>query len=216
MLSERLQQWIEHPEQLGKDSLYELKALIEQYPYFQTARLLYLKNLYQAGNPSFKDELRRSALYVADLSVLFYQIEGENYLIKRHDEEVQSVRPSSGTDRTLDLIDRFLSEMPGDKSSSLSSLGAAAVSDYTPILEGMPADSGEGGQPASSGGDPLDDDGDGAYLTETLAQIYIKQRRYDKALEIIRKINLKYPEKSAYFADQIRFLEKLIINAKTK
>ncbi|MBD9092593.1 MAG: tetratricopeptide repeat protein, partial [Bacteroides oleiciplenus] len=27
---------------------------------------------------------------------------------------------------------------------------------------------------------------------------------------------LNYPKKNAYFADQIRFLEKLIINAKSK
>ena len=52
------------------------------------------------------------------------------------------------------------------------------------------------------------------FFTETLAKIYIKQKKYDKALEIIRKLNLIYPEKSRYFADQIRFLEKLIINTK--
>ncbi|MDY5978814.1 MAG: tetratricopeptide repeat protein, partial [Phocaeicola plebeius] len=34
--------------------------------------------------------------------------------------------------------------------------------------------------------------------------------------EIIKKLNLKYPKKNTYFADQIRFLEKLIINAKSK
>jgi tetratricopeptide (TPR) repeat protein len=51
-------------------------------------------------------------------------------------------------------------------------------------------------------------------LTESLAKIYIKQKRYYKAIEIIRKLSLKYPEKSIYFADQIRFLEKLIINIK--
>ena len=54
------------------------------------------------------------------------------------------------------------------------------------------------------------------YFTATLAKIYVKQKRYDKALEIIKKLNLKYPKKNAYFADQIRFLEKLIINAKSK
>ena len=51
-------------------------------------------------------------------------------------------------------------------------------------------------------------------LTETLARIYIKQKRYDKALQIIKNLSLKYPEKNVYFADQIRFLEKLIINTK--
>ena len=57
---------------------------------------------------------------------------------------------------------------------------------------------------------------DESYFTETLAKIYVKQQRYSKALEIIRRLNLKYPKKNAYFADQIRFLEKLIINAKSK
>jgi hypothetical protein len=52
------------------------------------------------------------------------------------------------------------------------------------------------------------------YFTETLARIYVKQGRYLKALEIIRRLSLQYPKKNAYFADQIRFLEKLIINNK--
>ncbi|MDL2322503.1 hypothetical protein LJC52_00780 [Bacteroidales bacterium OttesenSCG-928-A17] len=50
------------------------------------------------------------------------------------------------------------------------------------------------------------------FFSETLAKIYIKQRKYDKALKIIRELHLLYPEKNRYFADQIRFLEKLIIN----
>lgn len=64
----------------------------------------------------------------------------------------------------------------------------------------------------NSSHDELDD----SCFTETLAKIYIKQHRYDKALEIIEKLSLNYPKKNAYFADQIRFLEKLIINAKSK
>ena len=55
--------------------------------------------------------------------------------------------------------------------------------------------------------EPLDD----AYFTETLARIYLKQRRYDKALEIIRSLYLNFPNKSIYFADQIRYLEKLVL-----
>ena len=59
-----------------------------------------------------------------------------------------------------------------------------------------------------------DNDENEDYFTETLARIYIKQRKYDKAIEIIRRLRLKYPKKNRYFADQIRFLEKLIKNNK--
>ena len=54
--------------------------------------------------------------------------------------------------------------------------------------------------------EPLED----TYFTETLARIYLKQRRYNKALEIIRSLYLNFPNKSIYFADQIRYLEKLV------
>ena len=58
---------------------------------------------------------------------------------------------------------------------------------------------------------PDDSDSQGAF-TETLARIYIKQGKFEHAIEIIRRLSLKYPKKNRYFADQIRFLEKLIAN----
>ena len=58
--------------------------------------------------------------------------------------------------------------------------------------------------------------GEEGFFTETLARIYIKQGRYSKALEIIQRLSLIYPKKNAYFADQIRFLQKLILNNNKK
>lgn len=49
-------------------------------------------------------------------------------------------------------------------------------------------------------------------LSVSLAKIYIKTRRYEQAYEILNGISLRFPEKSRYFADQLRFLRKLIIN----
>jgi len=63
--------------------------------------------------------------------------------------------------------------------------------------------------------EPEDEVGEECF-TETLARIYIKQGRYSKALEIIQRLSLQIPKKNAYFADQIRFLEKLIINSNQK
>ncbi|MDE6561563.1 MAG: hypothetical protein K2K75_09295 [Muribaculaceae bacterium] len=47
-------------------------------------------------------------------------------------------------------------------------------------------------------------------LTESFAKIMIKNGNYRRALEIFTEISLNNPEKSIYFADQIRFLKKVI------
>lgn len=46
-------------------------------------------------------------------------------------------------------------------------------------------------------------------MTETLAQIYVNQRKFDKALRAYRILSLKYPEKKEFFEDQIRKIEDL-------
>ncbi|MDE5555396.1 MAG: hypothetical protein K2J10_09475 [Muribaculaceae bacterium] len=51
---------------------------------------------------------------------------------------------------------------------------------------------------------------DDTLLSESLAKIFIKQGRYERAYEIISNLSLNYPKKSIYFADQLRFLQKLI------
>lgn len=55
---------------------------------------------------------------------------------------------------------------------------------------------------------------DDSLLSESLAKIYIRQHRYAKAYEIISHLNLNFPEKSIYFADQLRFLQKLMLAEK--
>ncbi|MCM1320210.1 MAG: hypothetical protein NC217_07505 [Muribaculaceae bacterium] len=53
-------------------------------------------------------------------------------------------------------------------------------------------------------------------LTESFVRILVKNRNYSKAIEIISELSLNNPKKSIYFADQIRFLKKLIINENNK
>lgn len=48
-------------------------------------------------------------------------------------------------------------------------------------------------------------------VTETLAKIYADQGHYNKAIDAYKKLSLKYPEKSSYFADRISELEKKFI-----
>ncbi len=48
-------------------------------------------------------------------------------------------------------------------------------------------------------------------MTETLARVYLEQKKYEKAIKAFKILSLKYPEKSSFFADRIKavkFLQK--------
>ena len=246
---------IKHPELLNKETLYELRSITALYPYYQTARLLMLRNLYLLHDTSFDEELRRAAIYMTDLNVIFNLVEAAHYNIERRTQtETQSQPDGTKGDRTNTLIDSFLNSIPieqeKEKDSNIKEeqrprkrkpTPADATVDYikymleteeegdenteTPKLKGQSLIDNyltkDGGKivlqdkpeylpPETAPEDKKDiDEG---YFTETLAKIYIKQGKYAKALEIIQRLNLNYPKKNAYFADQIRFLKKLIAN----
>ena len=294
-----LAQLIQHPEKMNKETLYDLRSLLALHPYYQTARLLMLQNLYILHSPSFDEELRRAAIYITDRKVLFQMIEAAHYKLHTlRKEDKPAVTQQDNSSRTVALIDNFLESIPADEDNGETNkqhrkpTPADAAVDYVAyLLETEDEDNKvedvqeqEDGEAKSSGSRTIDlidnfihDGGfnlsteegeqeqnekidedllipeeqynleeatknmpdttveeqeeeegvkkqadspteeketDESYFTETLARIYIKQGRYEKALEIIQRLYLNYPKKNAYFADQMRFLEKLIINNK--
>jgi hypothetical protein len=46
-------------------------------------------------------------------------------------------------------------------------------------------------------------------MTETLAKVYLEQKKFENAIQAYRILSLKYPEKSGFFADQIKRIEIL-------
>jgi len=252
---------IEHPELMNKETLYELRNLVALYPYYQTARLLLLQNMYLLHETSFDDELRRAAIYITDRKTLFNLVEASHYHIKTAAEKIEeeareAQRSDQSNNRTLSIINEYLESTPKDSQNEDDDTGrkptpADAAVDYVAYLlktESQEDKEAEVDRPQMKGQDLIDsfindnggkiqlqdkptykpetedeedkqneqNDYDEGYFTETLAKIYIKQGRYSKALEIIQRLNLNYPKKNAYFADQIRFLRKLILNEKGK
>ena len=242
---------------MDRDTLYELRSLLALYPYFQTARLLMLQNLYLLHDATFDAELRRASAYITDRRVLFKMIEGRHYEYRNMIPQKSTAKPKTveTEDRTSTLIDNFLDQIPKDyveeterKAKRKPTPADAAVDYISYLVEVEPEGTQEmpGEVPQMPGQDLIDsfiNDDKGKFtlsdtpeyrpepqsependeievgvefFTESLARIYIKQGRYSKALEIIRRLSLDNPKKNAYFADQIRFLEKLVINNNKK
>ena len=72
MNREEFLKYLESPGQLDKKSILEMHELLNEFPYFQTAHLMLLKNLYVLGNIKFDSQLKKSAAYIGNRSVLYY------------------------------------------------------------------------------------------------------------------------------------------------
>ena len=235
-----------HPERMDRDTLYELRSQVALYPYYQTLRLLMLQNLYLLHDPGFDEELRRAAIYITDRRVLFNMVEAahnkhravsapqpgggnrtaeliDSFLdaIPQEEPQPRKRRPTPA-DAAIDYVAYLLdteSETPQTEPESVLEMrGQNLIDTFINADKGrftlsdvpLPAD-----DTPKEPEEPEEEVGE-EYFTETLARIYIKQGRYLKALEIIRRLSLQVPKKNAYFADQIRFLEKVIINNSKK
>lgn len=254
---------------LNPETIYSLRSLVARYPYYQTARLLLVKNLYNNKNADYEKELQDASLFASDRSVLFYMTEGGRYRLDVVSHPDAANRAGStttanrGGDRTSALIDEFLVAMPDDQPRRRLTLADAATDyaaylaqqddDYygnaaskrgtnrskavgtetcTPqshnviaaklevenaatVMDAVPQGTSTIIVPENSNS-AQENEGEENFFTETLAKIYIKQGKYRRAIEIMRRLEADYPKKSSYFADQIRFLEKMVINNKNK
>ena len=283
-----------NPQKISQEHQDELSDLIEEYPYFQSARALQLKGLKNSNNYLYNDSLKLTAAYTADRNVLFEYITSDHFiqnkiseLIQQHDESViemevvsdkiskqvsieidnqikelkkaeailnpdlfhkkegyinelveaskteatpsikeileveleenqpldftkedghsfsewlklTSATPivreeikedSSINKRNLDLIDKFIQDKPKLKQGVNSTKTGANIeaqknlaSQYSRTSEVL--------------------------MTETLAKVYLQQKNFKKALQAYHILSLKYPEKSGFFADQIRAINK--------
>jgi hypothetical protein len=245
---------INNPNKLDASTLSELKVIVDRYPFFSTARLLYVANLFAMHSENFGKELRKAAVFVPDRSVLFQIVEGMNYKLENVRKNEGVVATEEDANRTISLIDSFLSTTKTDEKheaeKDTTTTGkmptlADVTTDYAAFLlrqeneneveQAVAAD-----MPRLRGQDLIDSfieqtkgkqrvemaelpaetgdyfpveasTSDEEIYTETMTNIYIKQGRYSQALEILRKICLNNPKKSAYFATQIKLLE-IIVN----
>lgn len=170
----------------------ELKKILNSYPYFQSASAYYLKTLKAQKKDSYHELLPKTAILTFNRSVL------RNWLsldeIKDNQEKIKTEKYSfldwfdvinddiPRVDKKFDLIDEFIKNSPKIKIDNKSEVKSSFKTDQK-IKDEL--------------------------ITETLAKIYVKQEKFNKAIKAYEILSLKYPKKSSFFADQINDIKKL-------
>ena len=62
---------LEHPEHITAAQTVDMEEVVEQFPFFQPARVLYLKGLKNQESYTYNKELKRAAAQTQDRSILF-------------------------------------------------------------------------------------------------------------------------------------------------
>ncbi|WP_282041030.1 hypothetical protein [Winogradskyella flava] len=301
MQLEQLTHLLQHPEAVTAAQSDGLSSKINEFPYFQPLRALYLKGLKQKESYKYNNALKVTAAHTADRSVLFDYITSKVFnqneisdYIKQNSEYIKSIEVSEIDDISVNksvTIDDALKEhikategvldpnlfkekpMPQpnieapriedsiievdvknitpekklkigkplefDKNESHSFTEWLKITSFKPIVRETEDDikvelEDKTTQPLKDKLSIIDkfisenpkikpvasytakprlinnDEGvSDSLMTETLARIYLEQKNYDKAIQSYKILSLKYPEKSSFFADQIKLIKEL-------
>ncbi|MBQ7156610.1 MAG: hypothetical protein IJR86_02280 [Bacteroidaceae bacterium] len=127
-----IQELIDNPSNLNAETLPELKELTDKYPFFQVARILYIRNLYQMHSSLFGAELRKGSVFVPDRTTLFNFSEGTHYELGTANKSATiDIETEGDSNRTMSLIDSFLSQ---SKSETQQPSLADLMTDYASFL----------------------------------------------------------------------------------
>src|ERR1035437_1919574 len=63
--------YLSHPENLNGHSVAALEKLVQEYPYFQMGRMLYLKNLHNENSIDYEKNLHITSAYAPSGKVLY-------------------------------------------------------------------------------------------------------------------------------------------------
>lgn len=192
-------QTIEELQSLAKNepekALVLVKKIIKEYPYFMAARVLELDILKTTNQKGYKYALCACALQTTQRNVLYQHLENLAQSVENDQQQITVPNENNlhsflqwleliddkTTDRTpskFDWIDDFVAQnakiIPTKSTASKEDLSKQNSLSKNEIM------------------------------TETLAHLYWKQKKYDEAKKAFKILSLKYPEKSSLFADHIK------------
>ena len=250
---------INKPDAISDKNENGLNSVIEKYPYFQSARILRLKQLYNQDSYKYNYALKVVAAFTTDRSVLFDFITSSKFITLQntffdnkiatllnikvtdaeivessfmdvntvenksdapleHDSQSTVVNLNLGKPLVFSVDEKHsfqewlqLSRLqPIDRESTADSTNSKTkhetiIDNFIAANPKIPALS---KQVTAALKTPTIEEK--SYLmTETLAKVYLEQKKYQRAIQAYEILILKYPEKSSYFADLILEIKNL-------
>lgn len=227
---------ITHPEQITPENIGELEEVISAYPFFQSARAIYVKALQKNNHFKFNNALKKTAAYTVDRKVLFHFITNPvqfsrfskniNVLEKQKTETLvetvnidekeiakQKLNIGNPIKFTRSELHSFNEWLQLTSKKTIQNNEEAKVSKKTTLINKF-IELSPRIKPVNKNiktpnvlyENTLENK---EIMTETLARVYLEQKKYDKAIQAYHILSLKYPKKSGFFADQIKAIKIL-------
>jgi hypothetical protein len=209
---------LKKPETVTANHVSDLKEMTTHYPYFSEAKMLLAKAMLKSSNLHAGHYIDHTAIAVPDRRVFYYLLYPEK---KLSNEPIKTERIPKFGGNYFDMLQVMETE-GGDTKQSLKNL-AERLKSARAMISKDPKKTVEPIIPQqvqvriptpeyfnlNEVVTPKT-----AWVSEDNVKKLIKEKKYREAIEILNKLNLINPKKSIYFADQIRFLEKILVNSK--
>ena len=236
MNREKFDNFIENYDSKDEILVSQMALLIEKYPYFQLPRFFLTKSLKDQNKNGLDIALNQLALYTANRGLLKQKIESKvkstkkvkdtkpSNTTKKIQNNLQAIAKEKklksqsnkkvrfSKDLKLSFLDwiKYTDENQNiqiQESKKLEPL-KNKLSIIDRFIEADPKISPmEKNEPIESliNGDFNSEE----LMTESLAKILLRQKKYKKAIKAYKILSLKYPEKNVFFAGQIQKIKKL-------